>query len=430
MRIFGRDRKLLVGAVLIFTLVGTVAGLASRAAAISYPPPSSYGAPRFQVDPTWPKQLPNNWIIGQVGGLSVDKINHIWVYQRPESDTADELWAAQSPPVAICCLPAPPVLEFNEAGDLINAWGPVENITCCAAGTTDPGANPNNPEPTDYNYVKVEHGIYADDSGYVWITGNGAGDRQILKFTRTGQFVMQIGTPGTTCSNLDTLDICKGAQFYVDTPDNELYVADGYGNNRVVVFNATTGKFKRAWGAFGVTATKGAMTTGYGAIPPLQATYPAYTYTAGNPSSHFLNPVHCITKDPRTHFIWVCDRVDDRIQVFKTDGTYIGQCYFAQGTLSPGSTWDVKFYPRGTDTFAILMDGTNQIVRTFLPYPSRTTGTTTPNSACPITGGFGHNGRNAGFFHWNHVSDVDSMGDIFEGEVDTGKRVQKFVPAP
>jgi len=391
------------------------------------PEVGSFGTPRFAVDPTWPKELPNNWIIGQVGGLSVDKTDHIWVYQRPESDTSDELWAAQSPQAAGCCLPAPPVLEFNAAGDLVNAWGPIENITCCAPGTTVPGRDPNDPMPTNYNYVQVEHGIFADDQGYVWISGNGAADRQILKFTRTGTFVMQIGTPGTTCNNLDTVNVCKAAQFYVDTVHNEIYVADGYGNNRIAVFNTNTGKFKRAWGAFGVTATTGAMTTGFGAIPPLQATYPSYTYSAGKPTFHFLNPNHCVTRDPHTGLIWVCDRVNDRLQVFTPSGAYVGQCYFLQGTLGPGSVWDLKFWPRGDGDLIELTDGTNQLIRFFRPIPSRTTGTTTPVSACPIVGGFGHNGRNAGYFHWVHVGDVDSHGSLYLGEVDTGKRVQKFV---
>jgi len=390
--------------------------------------PGSAGFPRFAIEPRWPHELPNNWIIGQVGGLSVDKWDHIWVYQRPESDTADELWAAQSPQVAGCCIPAPPVLEFNREGDLVNAWGPVQNITFGAPGTTVPGRNPNDPKPTSYNYVQVEHGIFADDQGFVWITGNGAMDRQILKFTRDGQFVMQIGTPGATCSNLDQVNICKGAQFYVDTPANEVYVADGYGNHRVVVFNARTGAFKRAWGAFGVTATTGAVTTGFGTLPPLQATYPATTYTPGHPSPYFNNPVHCITKDPVTGYIWVCDRVNDRLQVFKSTGAYVGQCYFAQATLGPGSVWDLKFWPRGTNKVLMMTDGTNQVVREFLPQPSATSGLTTPITACPLIGQFGHNGRNAGFFHWVHVADIDSRGNYYEGEVDTGKRVQKFIP--
>ncbi len=394
----------------------------------AYLAPGSLGSPRFGVDPQWPHELPNNWIIGQVGGLSVDKWNNIWVYQRPESDTADELWAAQSPQVAGCCIAAPPVLEFNASGDLVNAWGPIEGITNSAPGTTVPGRNPNDPEPTNYQYVKVEHGIFADNSGFVWITGNGTGDTQILKFTRQGQFVMQIGHANATCSDLDQLDICKGAQFYVDTPANELYVADGYGNHRVVVFNATTGKFKRAWGAFGVTATAGATTTGYGVIPPLQATYPATTYTPGNASSYFNNPVHCITKDPVTGFIWVCDRVNDRLQVFKPTGAYVGQCYFAQSTLNPGSVWDLKFWPKGTDRVILMTDGTNQVVREILPKPDPSSGKTTSSKYCPLVGQFGHGGRNAGFFHWVHVADIDSNGNYYEGEVDTGKRVQKFVP--
>ncbi|MBD5654727.1 MAG: hypothetical protein IAI50_06050, partial [Candidatus Eremiobacteraeota bacterium] len=286
----------------------------------------------------------------------------------------------------------------------------------------------NDPEPTNYNYVTVEHGIFADDKGFVWITGNGPGDTQILKFTRDGQFVMQIGKPNAVCSDLDQLDICRGAQFYVDTTANEVYVADGYGNHRVVVFNATNGKFKRAWGAFGVTATTGADTKGWGKIPRLQATYPAFTYTPGNPSSYFDNPVHCITKDPVTGLIWVCDRTNDRLQVFQPSGQYVGQCYFATSTLTPGSVWDLKFWPRGTDNVLLMADGTNQVVRAFRPKPSATTGKATPPSACPLVGQFGHNGRDAGFFHWVHVADVDSQGNYYEGEVDTGKRVQKFVP--
>jgi|HubBroStandDraft_1064217.scaffolds.fasta_scaffold09040_5 NHL repeat len=415
--------RLLTGLGLCATLVLAIAFLASTvrssAAPLVYPAPGSVGSPSFGIAPQWPAELPNNWIIGQVGGLSVDKWNDIWVYQRPESDTVDELWAAQSPQAADCCIPAPPVLEFNGQGQLINAWGPVEGADCPSC---------NSPQPTNYNYVKTEHGIFADDNGFVWITGNGSGDRQILKFTRNGQFLMQIGTPGTTCSNLDQLDVCKASQFYVDVPNNELYVSDGYGNHRVVVFNATTGVFKRAWGAFGVTATSGAVTTGWGAIPPLAATYPATTYTAGNPSYYFNNPVHCVTKDPVTGYVWVCDRVNDRLQVFTPAGKYLGQCYFAQSTLNPGSVWDLKFWPRGTDQILLMADGTNQVVREFLPQFSATSGTTTPANACPMVGQFGHNGRNAGFFHWVHVADVDSFGNYYEGEVDTGKRVQKFVP--
>jgi hypothetical protein len=404
-------------------------GKGDRGSASSYLAPGSVGSPRFAIDPQWPLELPNNWIIGQVGGLSVDKSDNIWVYQRPGTDTTDELDAAQTPQVAGCCLPAPPVMEFNSKGVLLTAWGPIRGAPCPTA------AGPCNSGPTTgYSWFANggEHGIFATDDGFVWLAGNGGGDSQALKFTRNGTFVLQIGSEGQACpNNLATTYICHSSQFYVDTPNNEVYISDGYSNNRVAVFNATTAAFKRAWGAFGVTATTGFASTGYGVIPPLAASYaPVPPYTAGNPSSYFRNPVHCVTRDPNTGYIWVCDRVNDRAQVFTTAGKYVGQCYFATSTLGPGSVWDMKFWPKrgGKNEVILSTDGTNQIVREFLPKPDPSSGTTTGSQYCRVTGQFGHSGRNAGFFHWVHVADVDSNGNYYEGEVDTGKRIQKFVP--
>ena len=382
--------------------------------ASSYLAPGSVGSPRFAVDPQWPLELPNNWVIGQVGGLSVDKSDNIWVLQRPSTDTVDELYAAQTPQVAGCCFPAPPVLEFNAKGQLLQAWGPIEGAPCPSCNSTP---------PSSYQYVKTEHGLFATDDGYVWLTGNGTPDTQALKFKRDGTFVLQIGHAGQACNNLDHVNICKSAMFYVDTPKNEVYLSDGYGNNRVVVFNATTGAFIRAWGAFGATASGGP----YG---PLLATYTTPAYTPGNPTTWFRNPVHCITRDPNTGYIWVCDRTNDRLQVFTPAGTYVGQCYVATSTLGAGSVWDLKFWPKkgGKNEVILSTDGTNQIVREFLPKPDPGIGTTSGAQYCPMTGQFGHAGRNAGFFHWVHVADIDSNGNYYEGEVDTGKRVQKFVP--
>jgi len=162
-----------------------------------------------------------------------------------------------------------------------------------------------------------------------------------------------------------------------------------------------------------------------------------------NPSSYFRNPVHCINRDPNTGYIWACDRSNNRIQVFTpgkgtvgTSGyvqaTYVGQCYFAQATIgNSGSIWDIKFWPKkgGKDEVAFAIDGSNEFVREFLPKPDPSSGTSSNQSKyCPLTGQFGHAGRNAGFFHWGHVGDFDSQGNYYTGEVDTGKRVQKFVP--
>lgn len=444
--------------------------------------PGSIGSPRFAVNARWPLVLPNNWVIGQVGGLSVDKSDNIWVYQRPGSDTADEVGAAQAPPSEGCCFPAPPVLEFNARGVLINAWGPIEGtvaacknalvlsgfgVTC--NDTTKASTNGNPPGGYSWFAGGGEHGINATDDGFVWVGGNGGTDSQVLKFDRLGNFKLRIGGEDVPAgafhcpNNLATTYVCHVSQFYVDVPNQEVYLSDGYSNNRVSVWNATTGAFKRAWGAFGATANGvgctgvgcgGVSTTGYGALGPLLATYaPIPAYCGGspdsacpgnpNPSSYFRNPVHCINRDPNTGYIWACDRSNNRIQVFTpgkgtvgtagyVQATYVGQCYFAQATIgNSGSIWDIKFWPKkgGKDEVAFAIDGSNEFVREFLPKPDPSSGTSSNQSKyCPLTGQFGHAGRNAGFFHWGHVGDFDSQGNYYTGEVDTGKRVQKFVP--
>jgi len=476
-------------------------------------PPGAIGSPQFDVDASWPKELPNNWIIGQVGGLSVDKQNHIWVYQRPATDTVDELAAAQTPQSEQCCYPAPPVLEFNANGDLLNAWGPVENALCPTAGATcalPPGVAPNQfpggnvfgpalvygvtsnvpapNTPAGWTFPATPHGIVADDKGNVWVGGNGGADTQLLKFDQNGHFKFQIGRPGQPLNNLDAVDVGHPSMPFIDytndKPDGDLYLSDGYGNSRIMVFDAVTGAFRRAWGAFGVTCANMAVgvqsptpcttsagagvpgsvhTTGYGTnstasgpfqavygygvnpsggyIPPLQTLYAGAAYCGGstgsacvgtpNPSYYARSPIHCIAKDPNTGNIWACDRTNNRLQVFTSAGKYLGQCYFAQATLgNTGSVWDLKFYPKtgGKNEEILAVDGSNNLVREILPNPDPSSGTTSGAQYCKQTGQFGHQGRNAGYFHWAHVGDFDSAGNYYIGEVDTGKRVQKFVP--
>ena len=128
--------------------------------------------PHFNVDATWPKPLPNNWILGQIGGSFVDRSDHVWVFQRPRSLTDDERGATLTPPRSVCCAPAPPVIEFDQAGNVVQAWG-------------GPHAG--------YDWPASEHGIAVDSHGFVWLAGSGKGDGSILKFRRDGTFVMQIG---------------------------------------------------------------------------------------------------------------------------------------------------------------------------------------------------------------------------------------------
>jgi hypothetical protein len=186
--------------------------------------------PTFAVDPSWPKPLPNNWIIGQVGGITTDSKGNIWVFHRPRSLTDDEKGASLTPPRSKCCVSAPPVLEFDTDGNLLRSWG-------------GPGEG--------YEWVGREHGIEVDDKGFVWLTGNADTDNVVLKFTEDGKFVMQIGKIGPSKGSNDTTVLGKPAETTYDKDANELYVADGYGNHRVIVFDATTGAYKRHWGANG-----------------------------------------------------------------------------------------------------------------------------------------------------------------------------------
>jgi len=227
--------------------------------------------PKFKVDPLWPKELPNNWIMGQVGGMAVDRHDHIWVLQRPSLDTVDELGASQTPPESQCCLAAPPVLVFDAQGNLLQSWGgPSEGL----------------------DWPKREHGIYVDKDDNVWISGAGAGDRHILKFKNDGHFLMQIGHPSADAANSMRTDILGlPAGMEVDAEAHEIYIADGYLNKRVIVYDSDKGTFKRLWGAYG--------------NPPNDVDPGAYN-PAAPPDQQFRNPVHCVHIS-RDGLVYVCD---------------------------------------------------------------------------------------------------------------------------
>lgn len=316
--------------------------------------------------------------MGQAAGVAVDAQDNIWVVQRPKSLTEDEQAAAANPPRTKCCKPAPPVLVFNQAGDLIKSWG-------------GPGEG--------YNWPQNEHGIFVDHKGFVWLAGNGDNDGQVLKFTADGKFVLQIGKQGPQTNSLDTSRLGKPAQVTVDPTNNEVYVADGYYNHRVIVFDGDTGAFKRMWGAYGK--------------PPTDEKLAAYD-PAAPLSPQFNNPVHCV-QIARDGLVYVCDRTNDRIQVFRKDGTFVKEFVVEKATRQNGSVWELAIWPDEKETFLINADGANNEVRTL----SRETGET--------VGRFGRSGRMAGDFHWVHNLAVDSKGNVFTTEVDTAKRAQKFL---
>jgi hypothetical protein len=346
------------------------------------------GVPTYRVDPAWPKQLPKNWIIGQIGGMAVDKDDHIWIFQRPRSNTVDELSAAQSPPQAECCIAAPSVLEFDKQGNLLTAWG-------------GPGHIP--------NWPATEHGIYVDAATNVWLSGNNAKtndaaeDRQIFKFTKDGKLLLTIGRPvDGPDNNQDTSYVGRVAAMTADEDARELYAADGYGNRRVIVLDMDTGAFKRGWGAYGIPLSEIS-----------NAALPAYDPSAA-PSKQFLGPVHCI-RISKDGFVYVCDRTANRIQVFTKQGKFVKEFSVSPKTLGNGATWTVSFSSDPQQTYLLVGDGRNNVIHIL----NRNDG--------DVVGSFGHNGRNAGQFHWVHQVVTDSEGNLYTGEVDTGKRIQKFL---
>jgi DNA-binding beta-propeller fold protein YncE len=341
--------------------------------------------PRYSVDSTWPKALPNGWILGQVSGVATDANDHVWVLQRPKSLTDDERGATLTPPQSTCCAPAPPVLEFDAAGTLLRSWG--------GAGA-------------GYDWPQNEHGIHVDAKGFVWITGNGENDGQVLKFTSDGKFVLQIGKVGPQTGNADLTRLGQPAGVEVDTAASEVYVADGYYNRRVIVFDSETGAYKRHWGAYGK--------------PPSDAEKPNVRRTAPPTAAQlaqFGNPVHC-ARIARDGLVYVCDRLNNRVQVFQKDGRFVKEFSVLPDTSGNGSVWDIVLSRDPAQRWLLLADGRNNRIAVV----ARDTG--------EVKAALGRPGRYAGEFHWVHDLAIDSQGSLYAGEVDTGKRVQKFVRLP
>jgi DNA-binding beta-propeller fold protein YncE len=338
-------------------------------------------APRFEVDPLWPKPLPNNWVLGQTIGLGIDARDHVWIVHRVDSLSAVEAAADQRPPTGTCCSKAPPVLEFDPAGNVVGHWG-------------GPGEG--------YEWPLSNHGIFVDYKDNVWIGGNDAKDAHVLKFTRSGKLLMQIGRQGKSGGSNDLQNFGRVAKIFVDPKSNEAYIADGYGNKRVVVIDMDTGKFKRFWGA-------------YGNKPDDAAAAAAPRYTPGStPSQQFRGPVHCA--DPSNDgFIYVCDRTSDRLQVFTRDGKFVKEVFVEPESLGDGSTWDTAFSKDAQQKYLYVADGRNQKLHIY----DRASMTELTN--------FGEGGHYPGQFYSMHSIAVDSKGNLYTTETYQGRRVQRFV---
>ncbi|MEZ5560042.1 MAG: hypothetical protein R3E86_16035 [Pseudomonadales bacterium] len=336
-------------------------------------------APYFEVDPLWPKPLPNHWILGSTIGVGVDSRDHVFIIHRRNSfDTRTEIGAAMDPPTGECCIPAPNILEFDPAGNLVNSWG-------------GPGEG--------YDWPDSNHGLTLDPMDNVWIGGNGRGDGHILVFSHDGKFLKQLGKPGQPVDSNNTDYFGRVAKISFDAEANEAYVADGYSNRRVAVLDTSTGAFKRYWGAYGNKPDDSNLGNYDPKAPPAQ---------------QFRNPVHC-AEPSHDGLVYVCDRPNDRIQVFEKDGTFVTEKFIAPETLGDGSTWDIAFSRDPEQTYLYLADGKNMKVYVM------------ERKTLEVLTSFGDGGRQPGQFFAVHSIATDSKGNIYTTETYEGKRVQKFV---
>jgi DNA-binding beta-propeller fold protein YncE len=423
-------------------------------------PPGPGTAPGFVVDPAWPKPLPHNWIIGDIGGLYVDRHDHIWVYHRPRALSSTDAGAlpaagkdAKGNPISAmghsrpygqlsgCCMPAPSVLEFDKAGNLLQAWG----------GPADPGFLETKCRAQDgCVWPAREHGIYIDQNDFVYVSGNGqaqnfhgqfpwapsfGNDSHVLKFKMDGTFVYQIGKAGAKGPNSnDTSGGINGtpqpylvADMVVDPKTNLLYIADGYGNRRILIVDAATGKYVGHFGAYGQNPVQG-ENSGGAELGEDAGSWPGDYRKGQLKPKFFRSPLHC-AKLSTDGYLYACDRGNNRIQVFKTDAVgkpcanpngekgkcgFVDEVYIAPQTAS-GTSGTVNFSPDPKQSCMYVADLTNDTVYEI------------NRANLHELGRFGTGGRQAGQFHWPHVVSVDSEGNVYTGEVDGAGRVQKFL---
>ena len=372
-----RRRKLIIGGALagLFAVLGV--GQAALNAATQA---QTVRAPRFEVDPMWPKPLPNQWILGSAIGLGIDSKDHIFIIHSGDStlDQRTEAGAAANPPVGSCCRAAPPIIEFDPEGNVVNSWG-------------GPGQG--------YTWPNSNHGLALDNKDNVWIGGNGTGDTQVLKFTHDGKLLKQFSQAGLPYNSNSKTSFGRVAKIAFDVAANEAYLADGYSHKRVAVIDMTTGTMKRLWGAYGNVPSD----SNYGPYNPDVPLIP-----------QFRTPVHCA--EPSVDgLVYVCDRPNDRIQVFQKDGKFVKEVRIAPRTRGDGSVWDIAFSRDPQQTYIYLADGKNEKIYVL------------DRKSLEILTSFGDGGRQPGQWFGVHSIATDSKGNIYTTETYEGKRVQKFV---
>ena len=395
MRNLARNRTVVVCASLLALLVTLGISQAVLERTAEAQSKGAVQAPRFEVDPLWPKPLPNHWVLGSTIGVWVDTDDHVWVIHRSTATLGNNEKTLETKQ-GECCAGAPPILEYDQEGNLLRHWG-------------GPGQG--------YEWPDSNHGIFIDYKGNVWIGGNGGPDSHILKFTKDGKFLLQVGKKGArrkegaaagnqegqaagfVGGSNDPVSFGRVTKIFVDQKDNEAYIADGYLNKRVAVIDADTGKMKRFWGAYG--------------NKPDDTPLPPYN-PANPPAQQFYNPVHCADMSA-DRFIYVCDRVGDRLQVFTPDGKFVKEQWYEKNTLNAGSVWDIAFSKDAQQKYIFMADGVNEKVKIVDRQTLQELTT------------FGDGRRQPGEFYGVHSIAIDSKGNLYTTETYEGKRLQRFL---
>lgn len=409
------------GTALFWTVVAASAAVVAHPRLQGASQGGTVQAPRFEVDPMWPKPLPNHWLLGSVTGVAVDARDHVYVVHLTDSFTArTETGAGTITPAGECCSSAPNVLEFDADGKLVASWG-------------GPGAG--------YEWPAQNAGIGIDPAGNVWIGGMGGTDTRVLKFSRDGKVLGQYGSapslatpaaavaadtayagvspgragaagrggrgggrggrgaaPALPSASTNTAMFGGAMGFAFDASSAEVFVADGSRNRRVAVVDMNSGAIKRYFGAYGSAPDDAAPSA----------------YAPADPPSKQFSGVRCVEM-AIDGMVYVCDARNNRIQVFRKDGSFVREARVAPATLASGAVWDIAFSRDGQQRFVYVADGSNMKVHVL-----------ERSSLAPVTS-FGGGGRYPGQFLAVSGVATDSKGNLYTVEGAEGKRLQRFV---
>jgi hypothetical protein len=349
----------------------------------------------YKVDVSWPKVLPSKWMLANATGLAIDKDDHVWVLNRPRQLALDDAGSAVPPPqgpYGDCCFPAPSLVQFDAEGNVLKSWGGPNHIP---------------------DWPILEQGLFIDGQGNFWLGGDFHGnmnnltapfakpdekrwDRQVLKFSPDGNKLLAIGhSSGAPANNQDTTILGGPTAIFVDDAANEVYIADGYLNRRVVVYDSNTGAFKRGWGGYGI---------------------PLSQISNSAPTDKQFKGVLSNIDVSRDGFVYVGDREGNRVQVFTKEGKFLKEFLIRPKTLGLGSVWSTAFSRDPAQKYLYVADGENGVIHVL----NRESGVEVET--------IGHKGRYAGEFHDVDRIALDSKGNLYVTEITHNIRLQKLVP--